>query len=93
MYKKLMLLNLIKGNFILCFKDFIIFEVKIFDVFCWVVLKRFEKVLGFMIVGNCDDLLWIFCRIVGCCYSWWWSWVWIFICLIWREGLRDGCVY
>lgn len=38
-----MLSNLIKGNFILCFKDFIIFEVKTFDVFCRAVLKRSEN--------------------------------------------------
>lgn len=69
MHKKSMLSNLIKGNFILCFKDFIIFEVKTFDVFCRAVLKRPEKVPGFMIAGNRDDLPRTLRRTVGCRYS------------------------
>lgn len=69
MHKKSMLSNLIKGNFILCFKDFIIFEVKTFDVFCRAVLKRPEEVPGFMIAGNRDDLPRTLRRTVGCRYS------------------------
>lgn len=64
-----MLSNLMKGNFILCFKDFIIFEVKTFDVFCRAVLERPEKVPGFMFAGNHDDLPRTLRRTVGCRYS------------------------
>lgn len=64
MHKKSMLSNLMKGNFILCFKDFIIFEVKTFDV-----LERPEKVPGFMFAGNHDDLPRTLRRTVGCRYS------------------------